>query len=130
RGAATAELMRALRTLKALQAEAAMPLRAAGPAAVLTFEPKRTRTTTIAPNERVPQPAAREKNPNQPEARARPGASAPALPPRPGLEPFPSGPAHARPNQPEAQRDPRDFEVATQRRTPRGTRTTRAGGAW
>jgi hypothetical protein len=41
-----------------------------------------------------------------------------------------SGPAHARPNEPEARRNPRDSEVATQRRNPSGTSAPRAGGAW
>jgi hypothetical protein len=70
RGAAQAELWRALRTLKALQAEAATPVRAAGwPAApVLMLEPKQARTGAAI--ERAPDPAAtpaaRRKNPIEP----------------------------------------------------------------
>jgi hypothetical protein len=129
RGAAMAELMRSLRALKALQAEQkATPVRAAAPAPVLAFEPKRTRGSTLAPHEGAPQGAAREKNPNQPEACSGPRDPAPAGPPWPGPEPLPSGPGHARPKEPEA-RDPRASEVAAQRRNPSGTRATRAGGA-
>ena len=81
RASAMAELMRSLRMLKALQAErAATPVHAVGPAPVLAFEPKPTRATAIAPNERAGQGAAREKNPNQPEACSRPGDPAPAKP--------------------------------------------------
>jgi hypothetical protein len=87
RASAMAELMRSLRMLKALQAEqAATPVRAVGPAPVLAFEPKRTRATAIAPDERAGQGAAREKNPNQPETCSRLGDPAPAKPlPAPSL---------------------------------------------
>jgi hypothetical protein len=84
RGASIAELMRSLRTLKALQAEqAATPLRAKEASApVLMFEPRRGRAGTSI--EQVPQgkarPAAREKHPIEPEARANPGESEPAPP--------------------------------------------------
>jgi hypothetical protein len=81
RASALAELMRSLRMLKTLQAEqAATPVRAAGPAPVLAFEPKRTRGTVIAPRERAGQGTAREKNPNEPETCSRPGDPAPARP--------------------------------------------------
>ena len=96
RGAATAELMRSLRTLKTLQAEAAK--RAADDKPASAAEPKRRRATAV--NKRSPAPSAgrpaaaaprsdRNANapeppatPNEPERRDR-GPGAYALPERP-----------------------------------------------
>jgi hypothetical protein len=86
RGAALAELMRSLRTLKAVQAEQApAPLRATkeAPAPVLMFEPKRRRAGTSieqVPEQGEARPAAREKHPIEPEARANPCEFEPAPP--------------------------------------------------
>jgi hypothetical protein len=77
RASALAELMRALRTLKALQAEQkATPMRAAAaePAPVLTFEPRRGRagaSSRPAPERAADQPAPRP-NPSEPEPRPHP----------------------------------------------------------
>jgi hypothetical protein len=103
RGAAMAELMRALRMLEALQAKrAAPPVRAAEPAPVLAFEPKRGRAGAAL---RGQEERAGEVQPRaipiEPEARARPGESAPGLLPTPELEQPPAGPARARPSKPE-----------------------------
>jgi hypothetical protein len=133
RGAAMAELMRALRTLEAVQAKrGAPPVRAAEPAAVLAFEPKRGRAgaTLRAPAESAARSAAREKNPDQPEPCSRPGDPASAEPPWPGPEQLRSGPAPARPNEPEARRNPGGPRPAMAQRSPSGTSPTRAGGAW
>ena len=77
RSAAQAEFMRALKTLKALQAEAATPVRAAE--AVARVEPRRG-PGSPATDRAASRAAARAKAPNEPEARARPGASEPAPP--------------------------------------------------
>ncbi|MGH6899739.1 MAG: hypothetical protein ACREJ5_24850, partial [Geminicoccaceae bacterium] len=129
RGAASAELMRALRTLKALQAEAAMPLRAAGPAAVLTFEPKRTRGTAIGPNRGGAEGAAREKNPNEPKPCSRPGDPVPAGPPWQGPEQRSAGPAPVRPNEPEAGGNPGGSRPVPAQMNPTGAGATRPSGA-
>ncbi|MGH6898617.1 MAG: hypothetical protein ACREJ5_19025 [Geminicoccaceae bacterium] len=108
RGAATAELMRALRMLKALQAEQkATPMRAAAaePAPVLMFEPGRGRAGAgieIAPDQGAAQIAPREQ-PIEPEARGNSGESEPA-PPADQPDQLPARPARARPNQPEQSR--------------------------
>jgi hypothetical protein len=95
RGAALAELWRALRTLKALQAEQkATPMRAhdAEPAPVLVFEPRRGRVGVArAPDQGTAEVEPRG-NPIEPEARGKPARSA--------AEPPPAGPARARPNKP------------------------------
>jgi hypothetical protein len=88
RGAAMAELMRALRMLEALQAKrAAPPVRVAEPAAVLAFGPKRGRAGAAlrAQEERAGEVQPRAM-PIEPEARARPGDPASAEPPWPGPE--------------------------------------------
>jgi hypothetical protein len=113
RGAATAELMRALRTLKALQAEQeAVPARAAAaePAPVLMFEPKggRAEATCPVPDRNAARGAARERNPIpeprrspiEPEACAQAGEAEPAPPPA-RCRHLTSGSARARTNQPE-----------------------------
>jgi len=101
RGAALAEFMRALKTLRALQAEAATPVRAAGagPAPVLKLEP-RGRAGTAPDRAATPPAVAREKNPNEPEARGKPAVSEPA-PPADGPEPSPAGRTRLRPDEPE-----------------------------
>jgi hypothetical protein len=83
RGAAQAEFLRSLRTLKALQAEAAKPARVRPnePAVVLAFEPGGRRAGT-APG--APDPRAGDvghAQPNEPEA--KPGESKPAEPSAP-----------------------------------------------
>jgi hypothetical protein len=104
RGAALAELTRSLRTLKALQAEAATrtPARAAekAPAPVLAFAPKGGRAG--AATLRAAHPGAGgvqlRKKPIEPEAPGDPGQSEPA-PPAAESEEVPA-PAHARPSEP------------------------------
>jgi hypothetical protein len=102
RGAAQAELWRALRTLKALQAEqaATFPASAAGPAAVLMLQPKRRRTsaTLRAPTRGAGEVEPRD-NPIEPEAGGKPGESGPVpSPDQPGQLP---GPARTRTDEPE-----------------------------
>jgi hypothetical protein len=70
RGAAQAELWRALRTLEALQAEARAPLAAGAEATVLAPAPLRAAASAALPPDRS---AAREEHPNQPEPRRNPG---------------------------------------------------------
>jgi hypothetical protein len=90
RGAAQAELWRALRTLKALQAEQAMlPARVAKPAAVLMLQPKSGRTGTAT--RRAPARGAGEvtrQNPIEPKVGGNPG-EAKAAPPVDGPEQLP-----------------------------------------
>jgi hypothetical protein len=117
RGAAQAELWRALRTLKALQAEqaAAPPARAATPAAVLMLQPQAARAgaATRRKPTRGPGEAARRDDPIEPEAGGTPARSGPV--PSPELP----GPARARPSEPEPA--PRG---ALARRTQQISRTT------
>jgi hypothetical protein len=84
RGAAQAEFLRSLRTLQALQAQAAKPAPATGPATVLAFGPERRRAGA-APDPRagkdVPPGA-----PNEPERRGDVGRSAPAPAGKPDQE--------------------------------------------
>jgi hypothetical protein len=105
RASALAELWRALRTLKALQAEQSTPARAVEtePAAVLLLQPKgrRAGAATLRAQEGAGEVQPRAL-PIEPEARAKPGESAPALPPAPELEQPPAGPARARTNEPES----------------------------
>jgi hypothetical protein len=99
RGAAQAELWRALRTLKALQAEPAAALPTG--ASVLMLQPKRGRTGAGARrafNQAAGQVAPRA-HPIEPEHGGNPGESAPA--PAAGEPDLPAGPARARPNKPE-----------------------------
>ncbi|MGH6903041.1 MAG: hypothetical protein ACREIR_09915 [Geminicoccaceae bacterium] len=80
RGAALAELWRALRTLKALQGQARATPRRAGevePAAVLMFKPRRGHGAAIAPEQGAPAVAPCGK-PIEPEVRGKPGESEPA----------------------------------------------------
>jgi hypothetical protein len=90
RGAALAELWRALKALKALQAEAEAlsPAREAEPAPVLTFEPRRSR---IAPHE----------NPNEPERRGKRDEIEPAPPPGGPVARPAARTAHQEPDEPE-----------------------------
>jgi hypothetical protein len=122
RGALVAELLRSLRALKDLQAEAAKapardakptPQAEAEPAPVLIFQSRRTRerAAAAAPASRAEQPAPRQENPNQPESRGKPAASerSPAAGPEPArcaIEPdgrgypamsAPAGPPHPAP---------------------------------
>jgi hypothetical protein len=104
RGAAQAELTRALRTLKALQAEQKAtpgPAAAAEPAPVLVFEPRRARTAAI---EIAPDHGAAEVEPRgypiEPEARADAESSAPQARAASGLDQSQAEPAPARPNEP------------------------------
>jgi hypothetical protein len=123
RGAAQAELWRALRTLKALQAEQAAtpPTRAAAPAAVLMLQPKRARTDAAPRRKptRGPGEAERRDNPIEPEAGGTPARSGPVPSPHasgqlPGQarartdepEPAPRGPACAPTAPPLAERTP------------------------
>jgi hypothetical protein len=76
RGAAAAELMRSLRTLKALQAERAR----AGLAPAAVLEPPRGGAGAAAPG--AARSAARERQPNEPEQRSGRGPTATAEPPR------------------------------------------------
>jgi hypothetical protein len=121
RGAALAELWRALRTLKALQAEegAASRVREAAPAPVLVFAPKHARAGTsgeLAPEEeaRQPEPCG---NPIEPEGRANPGESGPA-------PAAPVAPVADQPKVPEmpgaagAERDPATLEPSARPRRP------------
>jgi hypothetical protein len=104
RGAAQAELTRALRTLKALQAEQAAKM----PAGASAAEPRRRRAGLRA-IERTPPAAvaaAPGAPPNKPEA--RPGPAAAARSSGSELEPRPSAPAHLPPNEPESRRKPRN----------------------
>ena len=102
RGAAQAELWRALRTLKALQAEQAAtpPARAAAPAAVLMLQPKAARTG--AATQRKPIRGAGEgeprESPIEPEAGGNPGEFG-RVPSPDEPEQLP-GPARARTNEP------------------------------
>jgi hypothetical protein len=98
RGAAQAELWRALRMLKALQAEppATAAARGAGPAAVLMLQPKRGRTAAaLSPRSRD---ASTRENPIEPEAGGNARQSAPA--PSPDEPERLTGPARAGPNDP------------------------------
>ena len=116
RGAASAELLRSLRTLKALQAEQAVPAHAAAPAPLLALAPKRSRAGAApagAPVRGAAQRAAREQKPNEPAARPRPGRTAPAGPPRRRGQ-LPAGLSHARPNEPDARRNPRDSTACSE----------------
>ena len=103
RGAAQAELWRALRMLKALQAEPAATStgRAARPAAVLMLQPKAARTDAATP--RAPTRGAGEaeppQNPIEPEAGGNPGEPGPV--PSPDAPEQLPGPARARTNEPE-----------------------------
>jgi hypothetical protein len=101
RGAAQAELWRALRTLKALQAEqAATPAaRAAGPAAVLMLEPRAARTGAATPRASIRGAGEAPGNPIEPEAGGNPRSSEP-VPSPDEPEPLPR-PARARPDAPE-----------------------------
>ncbi|MCC2664141.1 MAG: hypothetical protein K0S35_2063 [Geminicoccaceae bacterium] len=103
RGAAQAELWRALRTLKALQAEqsATPPARAAAPAAVLRLQPKvaPTGTTTLRAPTRGAGAGEPHENPIEPKADGILGESGPASSPD-EPEQLP-GPARARTNEPE-----------------------------
>jgi hypothetical protein len=105
RGAAQAELTRALRTLKALQAEQkAMPRPAAEPepAPVLVFEPRRGRAGAVV--EIAPHHGAAEVEPRGypigPEARPDAESSAPQARAASGREHPLAAPAPARPNEP------------------------------
>jgi hypothetical protein len=102
RGAATAEFMRALRTLKALQAEAAArPARAAEPAPVLIFEPKRGRAGAAAlhPADQRAGEVQPRGYPIEPEARGKPGDPGESEPvPSADEAGPPPGPARARTN--------------------------------
>ena len=69
RGAAIAELMRSLRALKALQAEARAPARTEAPVRLAAVRPTAA-ATPLAP------PAAREKKPIEPERRRHPAETA------------------------------------------------------
>jgi hypothetical protein len=117
RNAALAEFLRCLRVLEARQAEAraieapARPLQA-------TAEPAPPVPTPIAAR---PMPAAQEpcQKPNEPEACGNSGESGPAVPPAPGIAPFPP-PAPVRPNEPEPalarlQRDVEEWLQAAER---------------
>jgi hypothetical protein len=103
RGAAMAELMRSLRTLKALQAEQAPPARAVDPepAPVLIFEPKRGRAgaaTLHAPDQGAGEVQPRG-HPIEPEARGKPGDPGESEPvPSADEAGPPPGPARARTN--------------------------------
>ena len=98
RGAAQAEFMRALKTLQTLQGKAATPARAAE--AVARGEPKRGHGGPAPGRAASRTAAARAKAPNEPEARARPGASEPA-PPAADPKPSPAAGTGLRPNEPE-----------------------------
>jgi hypothetical protein len=94
RGAAQAELLRALKALRAEQAATARAIAA---------EPARARfgwnvsTGAAAKPEQGTGHAARRPNPNEPKRPAKPAADAPAAPP---LEPLPAAPARAQPSEP------------------------------
>jgi hypothetical protein len=103
RGAAMAELMRSLRTLKALQAEqAAAPARAVDPepAPVLIFEPNRGRAgaATQHPPDQGADEIQPRKYPIEPESRGKPGDPGKSEPVPSAGEPGPPGPARARTN--------------------------------
>jgi hypothetical protein len=103
RGAAMAELMRSLRTLKALQAEqAAPPARAVDPepAPVLIFEPNRGRAgaATQHPPDQGADEIQPRKYPIEPESRGKPGDPGKSEPVPSAGEPGPPGPARARTN--------------------------------
>jgi hypothetical protein len=120
RGAAQAELWRALRTLKALQAEGAGHGRArtAEPAPAQVFETNpRQGSTVIAPDRESRHPA-RRAQPNEPETRLEPGEPAPAGPPVQGLEQLTPRPRHLRPNEPDSRRNPRGCDPVTVQRSP------------
>jgi hypothetical protein len=94
RGGTLAELWRALRTLKALQAEQDAARRAAEPASVLMFEPKGAYTGSI---EIAPDQEAGEDQPHadpiEPEGGGNPDESKPAAAAS-EPSPHPRGPAH------------------------------------
>ena len=118
RGAALAEFSRALRTLKALQAEGAAHARtrAAEPAPARACEPKpRQGATIVAPGRDAGHPT-RCAQPNQPEARLEPREPAPAGPLARGLGQLAPRPGHLRPNEPEGGGNPRDCDPVTAQR--------------
>jgi hypothetical protein len=108
RGAAQAELSRALRTLKALQAEArAMAQQAAATVRAIPSEPERRRIPgQAAPAQaavaREPAPAA--ARPSEPERRANPGAFVPPMVARGGGAALLATTALVPPDRPLAQR--------------------------
>jgi hypothetical protein len=105
RGAAMAEFWRALRTLKALQAEAAAlpPVRGAvaESARVQVRAPRRSRPGDPAPDCGASQVVPRD-HPIEPDLCARPDHLAPAAPPAPRLAAPSTDPARARPSEPKA----------------------------
>ena len=99
RGAAQAELWRALRMLKALQAEpaATAAARGAGPAAVLMLQPKGR--TAAAPLRAATRGAIKRESPIEPEGGGNPRQSAPV--PCPHDPEPPTAPARAGTNDPQ-----------------------------
>jgi hypothetical protein len=98
RGAAQAELTRALRTLKALQAE--RPTAAAEPAPVLLLEPRSARAGASAPGTRAAKIAQRG-HPIEPDAHFGSVDSAPPASARSGLEQPSPRSTRLRPNEPD-----------------------------
>jgi hypothetical protein len=133
RGAAQAEFLRSLRTLKALQAEqaASQPAPVVEAAVVLAFEPGRRRAGTAAS---APDPRAGDgvppREPNEPEPSAGPARVRPSEPERPGAAPLPPRPA-TEPNEPERSpaAPPARPQEPAERTPSRGSGTRIAGTA-
>ena len=126
RGAAVAELWRALGMLKALQAEqaAALPARAAGPATVPMLQAQEGHAGAAATPRALPLGTAEvapRENPSEPEARGKPGQSAPVpAPAEPGQRPGPG----ARQPPPRASAPPRAAPELRRRCRPQLARST------